>query len=513
MYCTNSTTRNVIPVDTKKVISNPITEQSLYNDFTKTYSNRGYFIYSPKTLETDQIMELVAKNFNISFANIATALNENEMIKKFKTKFNNIDGRLYGDRGFGIVFEEILKHNALKYKIRSTNNVWKTNLLFPGLETPRFVDSSKVYIEKGFLALQFMIDKAFIIKNMNSTYNRTNINDYNFKIQSFPRPELTGNSGNVLFEQSLRGLFPLFTILGFLLTCSNTIKRVTVEKFSGVKELMKMMGLKSWMIWTGWMLHNLSIHTISITIITYISCYEVHYDSGKLLNYTSPLLFWIFLVVYSITGVMYCFAICSLINSPVISLAVGSSSWLFSYSIAQHIMKSSANSLIRIFSMLLPNIALTNAFMAISSLETLGIGLHLSTLFTTGVNKDEFSVGFVLIMLVFDCFLYGFITWYFDSIMPGKYGIAKPWNFFCDWSKTKYENNVMMYISKHNNKYFEHFSNDFETGISMKNVHKKFGDFKAVNGVDLDLYKGQITVLLGHNGAGKTTVMSIISGV
>lgn len=34
----------------------------------------------------------------------------------------------------------------------------------------------------------------------------------------------------------------------------------------------------------------------------------------------------------------------------------------------------------------------------------------------------------------------------------------------------------------------------------------------AVKGVNLNIYKGEITALLGHNGAGKTTTMSILTG-
>ena len=41
---------------------------------------------------------------------------------------------------------------------------------------------------------------------------------------------------------------------------------------------------------------------------------------------------------------------------------------------------------------------------------------------------------------------------------------------------------------------------------------QKFGNFRAVNGVTYNLFQGQITALLGHNGAGKSTTMSIITG-
>lgn len=34
----------------------------------------------------------------------------------------------------------------------------------------------------------------------------------------------------------------------------------------------------------------------------------------------------------------------------------------------------------------------------------------------------------------------------------------------------------------------------------------------AVKGLNLDLFEGQISVLLGHNGAGKSTAISMITG-
>src|SRR5947199_6065060 len=50
--------------------------------------------------------------------------------------------------------------------------------------------------------------------------------------------------------------------------------------------------------------------------------------------------------------------------------------------------------------------------------------------------------------------------------------------------------------------------------ISVSNLSKTYGSgFKALNGINLDINKGEIFALLGPNGAGKTTLISIICGI
>src|SRR5678810_72383 len=49
-----------------------------------------------------------------------------------------------------------------------------------------------------------------------------------------------------------------------------------------------------------------------------------------------------------------------------------------------------------------------------------------------------------------------------------------------------------------------------KTIISVKNLIKNYGDFKAVKDISFDVYEGEIFGLLGPNGAGKSTTLEII---
>lgn len=49
--------------------------------------------------------------------------------------------------------------------------------------------------------------------------------------------------------------------------------------------------------------------------------------------------------------------------------------------------------------------------------------------------------------------------------------------------------------------------------IKIQNIHKRFGDFTALDNISIEVPTGELTTLLGPSGCGKTTLLRIIAGL
>ncbi|MCW2749923.1 MAG: sulfate transporter ATP-binding protein, partial [Aeromicrobium sp.] len=50
-------------------------------------------------------------------------------------------------------------------------------------------------------------------------------------------------------------------------------------------------------------------------------------------------------------------------------------------------------------------------------------------------------------------------------------------------------------------------------GIEIRGINKNFGDFVALEDINLSVPTGQLTALLGPSGGGKSTLLRIIAGL
>ena len=49
--------------------------------------------------------------------------------------------------------------------------------------------------------------------------------------------------------------------------------------------------------------------------------------------------------------------------------------------------------------------------------------------------------------------------------------------------------------------------------LSIRNVHKRFGDTHILKGIDIEIDPGEFLILVGPSGCGKSTLLSMIAGL
>jgi len=52
-----------------------------------------------------------------------------------------------------------------------------------------------------------------------------------------------------------------------------------------------------------------------------------------------------------------------------------------------------------------------------------------------------------------------------------------------------------------------------DVALKLRGITKKFGDFTALNGIDLDIYDGEFITIVGPSGSGKTTLIRLLVGM
>jgi ABC-type multidrug transport system fused ATPase/permease subunit len=159
-----------------------------------------------------------------------------------------------------------------------------------------------------------------------------------------------------------------------------------------------------------------------------------------------------------------------------------------------------------------PVAAFSFGLQEISYLEDRGVGLR-----STTVDSSDYPSGYTFSnsvnALIFDVIFWGILTWYLNRVIPPDYGQAMPFYFpftksyWCPGSTTAGHTEEVPEGGANDNVPLEPVPEallrqaDEGKSIEIRNLRKAFGETLAVDGLNLSMYSGSITALLGHNGA------------
>nr|XP_022908694.1 ATP-binding cassette sub-family A member 3-like isoform X1 [Onthophagus taurus]XP_022908696.1 ATP-binding cassette sub-family A member 3-like isoform X2 [Onthophagus taurus] len=385
---------------------------------------------------------------------------------------------------------------------------WNTDDLFIESNSYSPGTGSINYIENGFLPIQYAIELSFIEIVTGKPL------DTQFKFEEFPYPPHSIDSGmNEVFIKAL----PLVTILSFLFICSSVLNNIVQEKSQGMKELMKINGLKNWSLFLGWFLNGFLLNLISIiAIIILLKCKLWEVKTAPL-EHCHWLIIGLLLILYCSATISFFLMFSTLFNRATLASILSIVAWLAGFIIFTSIGHGALLKLgfKRLF-VLLPNVALYYAYEIIAAFETREVSLNLANIFDSpSESSQDVSMGALLLYLLVETFIYFLLALYLDQILPGPYGISKPWHFLISEEILKKSNSVGNVASTSENSDAIEMLNVDNSNVMIRvyNLTKEYDNVTAVKKLNIDVYKGTVTSLLGRNGAGKTTTMSMMTGM
>lgn len=281
---------------------------------------------------------------------------------------------------------------------------------------------------------------------------------------------------------------------------------------------MKIMGMSESAIWFSWLL----TYTIMFSIISLLL--SVILKSAVFPKTNFGYVFGFFLL-YGLAIFGFCYMISSFFSNPKVASVVAAVIFLGIYFPYIAVSSFNVQKSTKTAASLSLNIALSLGLVVMTEFEGAEVGVNSNNV---GTDVNNFNYSLATGMFILDFFIYNIIGIYALRVVPSEWGTNLPFYYpftYSFWfpSSISHSSARLLVSSKsdeiHNNN-IEPVSSAVASNLAVKlmNLNKSFQNSNgsdptiAVNNLTLDMYSGQILALLGHNGAGKTTVINMLTG-
>ncbi|KAH7855874.1 hypothetical protein Vadar_029947 [Vaccinium darrowii] len=343
------------------------------------------------------------------------------------------------------------------------------------------------------------------------------------RLAPFPTREYTDDE----FQSIVKKVMGVLYLLGFLYPVSRLISSAVFEKEQKIKEGLYMMGLKDEIFYLSWFITYALQFAISSGIITLCTM-------STLFQYSDKSLVFVYFFLFGLSAIMLSFLISTFFTRAKTAVAVGTLSFLGAFFPYYTVNDEAGPMILKVIASLLSPTAFALGSVNFADYEHGHVGLRWSNIWqpSSGVN---FLV--CLLMMLVDAILYCGIGLYLDKVLPTENGVHNSWKFLfhkcfrrkrtpskhCASSLDASSGSANFPGKDVSEAVMEAISLDMKQQeldgrcIRIRNLRKEYTTKKgrccAVKSLQLTLYENQILSLLGHNGAGKSTTISMLVGL
>uniref|UniRef100_A0AC35TYD8 ABC transporter domain-containing protein n=1 Tax=Rhabditophanes sp. KR3021 TaxID=114890 RepID=A0AC35TYD8_9BILA len=511
-----------VPFEAIRILGNE-TDVDSKNSFLARIWNGCY--------DKNRAIVMYAYNSSISFDNIDYMLKHFEKMYPKKIKLLQMrseeeiseelkstskeQSNVYCSKYVAAIYFNQIDQKGLDYKfvhLSDRDTDWRTKEQWP--EEGVFSRSSDLfpipkepkYWNDGILTFQYALN------NIYSSKFTPEVKLPLLKLQRVPLPRYLTN--NLLL---FLAFIPAIWSMSFLIMIIHSVREIVSEKETKMKAYLQVNGVKP----LAWYLSNFILSFIKITFVIVILSIPIL----VILEETSVLLFYVVIISYGFGAIAFSMLISSLVKTTTTGIYVSLITWgalVLVANVALFLAKR-INVLKCFLCALNINAAFNYAIKAIIDAEASSKPLSFWSIFYT--DTQYFSIGNAIFMMLFDGYLMLFLTLMLDAMFPRDDSPPQTFlEFVCTYlpkekcQQVNYDN-----VDSSENvstiepvREMENISSSYEDiPLKVNNLTKVWESTKetAVDDVSFEMKKGKITVLLGHNGAGKSTIFSMLVGI
>ena len=338
----------------------------------------------------------------------------------------------------------------------------------------------------------------------------------------------------------LQGVLPLVLVISSSLAVSLLARVLTFEKEQKLQDMLSLMGVGVVEHWCSWIV-------VYFFLLLPSTCFNWAILSlGGIIKYSDKLILLLVMLTYNLS--LMSFAILASVLFKKANVAGSATGLIYFLLFFLTPLVEYLEFSLSVWEMLLVLLFSPSAYGLYIyynvQFEVQTSGIHWYNMFMSPYNTDRVNPFLCWLFLLLDAVGYFLLALYLQAILPGVYGVRRPWYFPLDprywlgtqraerWWKLLKRDKKYSVVEREDSSVLMGEGGSWEVlaeeegpeyltkGVEIEKMGKVYSwgllDRKKVSALhclSLSLYEGQITALLGHNGAGKTSLMMILSGI